>query len=301
MTGPYKIALCGFGKIARDHHQPTIFAHKDLALAALVDPQIAPGDNPTGAPLYPDMNTLLREGPPVDAVAFCEPPPFRFANAALAVQAGKHVFLEKPPCATLEEAHALADLAAKAGVTLFAAWHSRYAGGVAEARAWLKTRTVRAARIDWLEDVRVWHPGQDWLWRPGALGVFDPGINALSILTHIVAEPVAVVASELAFPKNRAAPIAARLALRTLSGAPIAVHFDWRQTGAQTWDLIVETDDGVFKLPPSPGLAPEYAGLYDRFVELVRTGKQDFDLSPLELVCAAFERGVPSLVEPFIE
>ena len=180
MTGPYKIALCGFGKIARDHHQPTIFAHKDLALAALVDPQISPGDNPTGAPLYPDMNTLLREGPPGDAVAFCEPPPFRFANAALAVQAGKHVFLEKPPCATLEEAHALADLAAKAGVTLFAAWHSRYAGGVAEARAWLKTRTVRAARIDWLEDVRVWHPGQDWLWRPGALGVFDPGINALS-------------------------------------------------------------------------------------------------------------------------
>jgi D-galactose 1-dehydrogenase len=40
--------------------------------------------------------------------------------------------------------------------------------------------------VIWREDVRVWHPGQDWIWQPGGLGVFDPGINALSIITHIL-------------------------------------------------------------------------------------------------------------------
>ncbi len=36
------------------------------------------------------------------------------------------------------------------------------------------------------EDVRRWHPGQDWIWEAGGFGVFDPGINALSILTEVL-------------------------------------------------------------------------------------------------------------------
>jgi hypothetical protein len=39
--------------------------------------------------------------------------------------------------------------------------------------------------IVWHEDVRKWHPGQQWIWEPGGFGVFDPGINALSIATRI--------------------------------------------------------------------------------------------------------------------
>src|SRR5207247_854744 len=119
---------------------------------------------------------------------------------------------------------------------------SRYAAAVAQSRAWLAGRTLRKASIGWKEDVRHWHPGQTWIFEAGGFGVFDPGINALSILTEVVRDPILVTAAELEVPANRQAPIAARLAMETAKGAPIEAVFDFRQTGPQTWDIVLEAD-----------------------------------------------------------
>src|SRR5205807_1282851 len=166
----------------------------------------------------------------------------------MALAAGKHVMLEKPPGATVGEIKPLLTAAAAAGRTLFATWHSRFAPAVEPARRLLDGRRVTAVRISWKEDVRVWHPGQAWIWEPGGLGVFDPGINALSILTRILPEPVFLTEAELSFPSNRQAPIAANLSLTTASDLPIAAEFDFRQTGPQSWDIRIETDAGQLKL-----------------------------------------------------
>jgi len=66
--------------------------------------------------------------------------------------------------------------AAAKGVSLFASWHSREAAGVAPARDWLKAQAVRAVRIARREDIRRWHPGQEWILGAGGFGVFDPGM-----------------------------------------------------------------------------------------------------------------------------
>jgi len=143
------------------------------------------------------------------------------------------------------------------------------------------------------------------------LGVFDPGINALSILTRILPQPLFVTAAKLSFPANRAAPIAARLSLADAAGLPIAAEFDFRQTGPQSWDILVETDGGPLTL--SGGGArlavggevlvdeaeAEYRGLYRRFVELTASGASDVDLAPLRLVADAFMLGRRQIVEPF--
>jgi D-galactose 1-dehydrogenase len=105
-----------------------------------------------------------------------------------------------------------------------------------------------SVKVIWREDVRVWHPGQDWIWEPGGLGVFDPGINALSIITHILPRPFFLTEATLEMPENRAAPIAADLHFRDTRGAPIHMDLDWRQTGPQSWDVLVETDAGTLKL-----------------------------------------------------
>ena len=78
--------------------------------------------------------------------------------------------------------------------------------------------------------------------------MFDPGINALSILTEIVPERVRLIDATLAIPANRHAPIAAALSLATASGVPIAAAFDFLQTGPQSWDIAVETDRGPLLL-----------------------------------------------------
>lgn len=302
------LALVGLGKIARDQHLPAIAATPGLRLAAIAS-RSAPA---TDLPLYPDLAALLAAEPGIDGVTLCTPPQGRFDQAHTALLAGKHLMLEKPPGATLSEVHALQELAAAQGVTLFATWHSREAAGVAPARDWLAGRRIRHVEVVWKEDVRHWHPGQAWIWEPGGLGVFDPGINALSIVTAILPEPMRLERADLSFPANRAAPIAADLAFRTASGAPVSAAFDWRQTGPQSWDVAVETEDGGrlllthggsrLTLDGAPALEAEdaeYRRLYARFAALVAAGRSDVDLAPLTHVADAFLLGRRIEVEAF--
>lgn len=302
-----KLALIGLGKIARDQHLPSIAATPGLTLAAIGSRHASE----PGLPSYPDIDTLLAAEPGIDAVTLCTPPQGRFEQARSALLAGKHLMLEKPPGATIAEVEALEALAAARGLTLFATWHSREAAGVAPARAALADRRIDAVRVTWKEDVRHWHPGQQWIREPGGLGVFDPGINALSIVTAILPEPMRLVEATLSFPSNRATPIAADLAFRTVSGTPVTVALDWREVGPQTWDIEVDAENCNLKLssggsrlvvdgtPAVEAEDAEYRNLYSHFVELVATGRSDVDLSPLKHVADAFMLGDRQTVEAF--
>lgn len=302
-----QLGLVGLGTIARAQHLSAISATDGIVLAAVASRHASL----PGLPSHPDIATMLAREPGLDAVSLCTPPQGRFDQAIAALTAGKHLMLEKPPGSTVAEVAALAALAERQGVTLFATWHSREAGGVEPARRFLADVPPQSVRIIWKEDVRRWHPGQQWIWQPGGLGVFDPGINALSVLTRILPEPVHLTGAELAYPANRATPIAATLDLRTSGGVPVTAEFDWRQSGPQTWDIVVETAAGELRLSGGgsrleiPGREPlaepdrEYEGLYRRFVELIRSGRSDADLSPLILVADAFLLGSRREVEPF--
>ena len=115
------MGLVGLGKIARDEHLPAI-AHTDGAELVAVASRNAAAD---GVANYPDLAAMLAGQPDLDAVILCQPPAARYEAARTALLAGKHVFLEKPPGATLSEVDALTDIARHQGVTLYASWHSR--------------------------------------------------------------------------------------------------------------------------------------------------------------------------------
>lgn len=89
---PLRLAIVGLGKIARDQHLPSIAAMPAIALVAVADPNATLD----GVPHFASLDDLLRNGPPIDAVALCTPPQMRGAQAAAALAAGKHVLLEKP-------------------------------------------------------------------------------------------------------------------------------------------------------------------------------------------------------------
>ena len=293
MTKPIRIAIVGVGKIARDQHIPTIASDPEFELAATVTRHNTIDGVPNFAGV-PEMKAAL---PEVSAIAICTPPRGRLTVVREAIGLGLAVMLEKPPAATPTEAQALVD-AAQGGV-LHVTWHSREAPAVEPARQWLTGRSIRSVEVGWKEDVRVWHPGQEWIWEPG-IGVFDPGINALSILTRILPGPLLLDRATLMFPGNRAAPIAADLALKDANGAPVSIAFDFDQRGPQSWDIAIETDGGRLDLTMGgaqlaiDGVAqhvpetPEYARLYRRFAELIATGGSDIDLAPFRLVADAF-------------
>jgi len=304
---PHRIALVGIGKIARDQHIPSIEGDPDFVLAATVSRH----GTVDGIDAYHDLSGLFSARTDIDSVALCMPPQARFAYAAEALAARKHVLLEKPPGATLSEVHELERLASEKGCTLFATWHSRFAAAVPKAREWLAGKRIRRVAVTWKEDVRRWHPGQEWIWDAGGLGVFDPGINALSVLTAIYPRSVHLSSATLEFPKRRDTPIAASLAFRDPEGAEITAEFDWRQEGPQTWDIAIETESGNMILSRGgAGLAidgrsvveepnREYAGIYRRFAELIAAAQSDVDLSPMVHVADAFTIGRRVTVEPF--
>ncbi len=309
---PIRIGIVGVGKIARDQHIPSIAANAAFTLTASAsrNAQIP------GITSFRTLEQMLAGIHDLDAIAICTPPQTHYEAAKLALERGKHVLMEKPPCVSLAQLEHLTHLAGVARRTLYQTWHSQHAHGVAPAARCLQTRSVRRLRVTWKEDVLKWHPGQSWIWQAGGFGVLDPGINALSILTRLIPEPIFPQAAELFVPSNREAPIAAELRLVSAGGIEIDVSLDFRQTGPQTWDIDIETDQGPLKLsagggiltvggqevPPEPGaLDSEYASIYRAFGQLIASGRSDVDARPLQLVADIFLIGKQITVAPFEE
>lgn len=300
------VCLVGIGKIALDQHVPALASSPDFHLAATVSRK----GNVPGVPAFQSLDEALQAHPEIAMISLCLPPVPRFAYAEAALKSGRHVMLEKPPGATLAEVHFLEALAREKQVTLYTTWHSRMAQGVAPAKAWLADRQVKSARINWREDVRKWHPGQDWVFEPGGMGVFDPGINGLSILTEILPQPVHLTSAKLEFPANRQTPIAVELQFT----GNVSAGFDWRQEGPQSWDIVVDTTDGarmalrmggnVMEVDDQPvggdaDLMGEYPALYARMAQLITAGKSEIDLSPMIHVADAMTLGRREIVEDF--
>lgn len=303
-----RIALVGLGKISVDQHIPSIAADRDFELVAGVSPR----SRVAGVPAYPDLEAALA-AEEFDAVAVNTPPQLRFEIARAALLAGKHVLLEKPPAASLSALAELERIARRKMVTLYTGWHSQHAPAVLPAQGWLAGKTVREVRMRWCENVREWHPGQTWIWEPGGLGVFDPGINALSILTRILPERIVLTEARLDVPANCATPVAAELVGRVgLSGQFHAV-LDFLQEGEQTWSIDVVTDVGTVSLAlggaelilagsrQNIGPSREYPSIYRRFAALVRSGECEVDAAPLALAADAFFIGRWRTVADFIE
>lgn len=293
MPPPLRIAIIGLGKIARDEHLPAIgrSAHFEAVLA--VDP--APG-GAAAIPVLASLDDALASGITFDAAAICTPPQARPGLCQRLAASGCAVLLEKPPAPDVQAAEAIARLAGAGGPVIFTAWHSRFAPQIASARAWAGTHELASGTIEWRENPAKWHPGQNWLWQPGGFGVFDPGINALSILTALRPQTWKVEDAAVHIPANAAAPVAAEF---TLSGGGAAVRtaFEFHNSDREVWDIrLTATNGDTLELseggavisengaPARRAPAAEYDGIYDQFAALVREGRSSVDLAPLRIV-----------------
>ncbi|WP_089997178.1 Gfo/Idh/MocA family protein [Cognatiyoonia koreensis] len=292
---PTKIALVGIGEIARNQHDPSIRNSDAWELAATV----SRSGSLKGVEAFTDMDAMLAARPDISVISLCLPPVPRFDYAKKAIAAGRHVMLEKPPGATLAEVHALQRLADDAGVVLFATWHSRMAKGVAAAKAFLSDKQIDNVHIDWQESVRKWHPGQTWIAQPGGMGVMDPGINALSIMTEVLPMAVHLTGATLRFPENWDTPIMADLTFTQ----DVTASFDWTREKDEQWEIHITAGSDQVTLieggnrclingeETSQTALDEYPALYARMSDLLANGTSDVDLSPMVHVSDAFTLG----------
>ena len=309
-TQPIRIGIVGVGKIARDSHLPVIRADPAFELVAAAGPD---ADVP-GVTGFASLHAMLDGVPELDAIAICTPPQVRYDIAHLALLRGKHVLLEKSPCPSLVQLEHLSGLAQGCGRTLYQTWHSQHARAVPLLERTLCDRRLERVRITWKEDVRQWHPGQDWLWEAGGYGVLDAGINALSILTRVISEPLLARSARFYVPANCATPITAELELATPSGVPVEAALDFRHAGTPIWEIAFATDRGPLTLADGgatlrlghsaaplepPDLTAEYVAIYQRFAALIAREQVEVDARPLACVADLALVAIHVTVPPF--
>jgi len=305
-----RIAIMGYGKIAKDQHVPAIAKTEGAELVAIISSR---SEAPKSIPVFASLEKLAESDILVDAIAFCTPPKGRANLAREAMSRGWHVLLEKPPGATVMEVEHLANYSATTGLTLFATWHAQYNEAVGRAAAFLADQEIASFAITWRENVRKWHPGQTWIWEAGGFGVFDPGINALSIATKILPVNFHVEEASLFVAENHQAPIAADI---KFSGgfAEASAHFDFRITGDEIWTISVKTKTNMLSLEQGGCVLKiddqivleqhaneEYQMIYAKFLALMNAGQSDVDLAPLKLTADALMIGARHMVAPFVD
>ena len=304
---PIPIAIIGFGKIAQDQHVPSILGNDRFTLVATSSRS---GDGVERK--FTDWRELVGTVDGLEAVSITTPPGPRFDIARQCVALGLHCLLEKPPTAGLAEIADL-DCASKAkGVTLFTTWHAQHHSTVEAAAKALEGKRIRSMEILWHEDVHKWHPGQQWIWQPGGFGVFDPGINALSIATRIFPGGLFVQSAELLVPQNAQTPIAAEISFSSpQADGPLHANLDWRRTQGEEWTIALEASDGTSvrlegggarlilngeaRNDDGPG---EYPDIYRTFAELIGERRSLVDVAPFRLVADSLLVGRTTTVDP---
>ena len=111
-----KIGIIGCGKIAQVRHLPEYDEHPEAKVYGLFDinlPRARKLAEQYGAKAYDSYEALLAD-PEIDAVSVCAA---NFAHAEItiaALNAGKHVYIDKPLAVTAESAKRIAEAAAEA-------------------------------------------------------------------------------------------------------------------------------------------------------------------------------------------
>jgi predicted dehydrogenase len=140
-----RIGLIGAGRIAQTAHLPALARADGVRLVALCDrsPVLSVGvARRYDVPGYTTVEELLSRAD-IDAVIIAVPDRLHLPLASQALQAGKHVLVEKPLAGTVADAVQLAALAASSRLQLQVGAMKRYDPGVQYAAEAVRTRIGR--------------------------------------------------------------------------------------------------------------------------------------------------------------
>jgi predicted dehydrogenase len=221
MTAPMGVAIVGCGDIAAAYGE-TLNAHASVALRGAFDrnpPRVNAFADAHGGRAYGSLEELL-EDPAVDAVVNLTRQAQHYELTKRALEAGKHVYSEKPVALTYAEASALAALADERNLRLAAApitflgeaqrtvWQRVKAGAIGDVR-------VVYAEANWGQ-IERWHPRPAPFYDAGP--VFDVGVYPLTLVTAMLGPARRVWAHGAVVLPNRT----------TLDGEPFEVTVpDW--------------------------------------------------------------------------
>lgn len=186
-TEPVRVALVGAGRMAQTHARALAFVRglEIHAIADVVPENAASFAEPLGVPVQTYDEVLA--APDIDAVLVTTPTPTHAALIERAAESGKHIFVEKPVAATLEEAEHVVKVIARTGVQCQVGFQRRFDPAYAEAK-----RAIQAGELGSIFTFRgvsrdPTPPPVEFLKSSGGLMV-DLGIHDLDTMRFLVGE-----------------------------------------------------------------------------------------------------------------
>ena len=250
-----RVGVIGCGAITRRVHVPS-FQSAGAVLTAFASrsresAELACAEAGTGV-VVDDWQTLVTR-PDVDAVLVCTPNALHASQALAAVEAGKHVLVEKPFTVTVEEADAVLAAAAAAKVVVMTAHNARFAPPVLAAQ-----EAVRHGEIGTVTAVRAvfchagplaWAPDASWFLDPALAGggaLLDLGVHLVDTLRAVLDDEIVSVAATLA--GGSGVEEDGLLLLDTRKGVVGSLHAGWRSKAGSDFSLTLVGDRGTLYL-----------------------------------------------------
>lgn len=188
-----KVAIIGCGKIA-DTHASQIVRISDCAMVAACDRELLMAEQfrdrfPVAA-AYDNVDRMLSEAQP-DVVHITTPPASHFDLARQCLEAGCHVYVEKPFTQTASEAHTLINLAVNRGLKITAGHDGQFAHVTQRMRALIKSGYLGGAPVH-MESVYCYELNENayvraFLYNPNHWVRKLPGMLLQNIISHGIA------------------------------------------------------------------------------------------------------------------
>lgn len=199
---PMRIGIIGAG-IAGRRHAEAFAQHPGATVAAVAEIDEQRGRELAatfGARAFRDYRDLLAAG--IDAVVICLPHHLHLACAREAAQSGAHILMEKPLATTLDDAHAIFQAAAAAGVTFMMGYVHRFRPEVEAAhRLIAEGRLGRPVTVlDRFMSGGI-HDTPAWVWNRSMAGggvLMYGGVHAIDRLRWLLGDEVTEVFAKTA-------------------------------------------------------------------------------------------------------
>ncbi|MDP9182814.1 MAG: Gfo/Idh/MocA family oxidoreductase [Actinomycetota bacterium] len=251
-----RVGLIGCGAIARRMHVPalqragavlTAFASRSRASAEAARDEAQSGE------VVDDWRSLVTRDD-VDAVVICTPNALHAPQALAALDAGKHVLVEKPFTITVEEADAVLAAAASRDLVVMAAQSTRFYPQVVAARD-----ALRRGEIGMVTAVRAvlcnagplaWAPDATWFLDPALSGggaLLDLGVHLVDTIRTLLDDDFSSVAATLA-PGASGLEEDGLVLFDTRKGVVGSLHAGWRAPVGRDFSLTVVGDAGMLSV-----------------------------------------------------
>jgi predicted dehydrogenase len=211
-----RVGVVGVGVAALSGHIPALVQSKEFTLAAICDRDPAKlGEAHSGWPTghrYIELAEFLKT-PGLEAVIIATPPDSHFEIARAAISGNKHLLIEKPLAASLNQCKAILEMAARQKVCVMVGHEKRFHPTFEKVRSIVSNGVIGTpfyGGVHWASNVKLdprrlvpagFYPGYQWRWQDRTVGggiVHDHLPHYVDLIRHWMnVMPVAVYAQTM--------------------------------------------------------------------------------------------------------